>query len=234
LILIFQSQFEKSFESRGNPQGFNLDGELNQPSIVFMIPSMSQPPPAEDPDPVVFPSDEDLILRCGRGDSRAMEPIVARWRVPLISFLYRSLGNLQDAEDVTMKVFHRVYVAAPRYRPDAKFSTYLFFIARRLMLNELRRRKRRPLELVAPETFWYQDFSDGREERVSERREREAQIQRALPHLSEKYRTPLLLNLQSHLGPSEIAEVMKIPIARVNVLLHRGRNQLKILLETSK
>lgn len=183
--------------------------------------------------PIEFPSDEELMRRCGQGDPRALEPIMVRWRLPIISFLYRSLGNLHDAEDLAMRVFHRLYQASPRYEPTAKFSTYIFFIARRLMLNEIRRRKRRPMELVSPETFWYQDFSDDREEDATLRKEREAQIQKALPELSEKYRTPMLLNIQNHLGPSEIAEVMDLKVNRVNVLLHRGRAQLKKILQES-
>ena len=66
---------------------------------------------------------------------------------PLFAFFLRSLPNFADAEDLTQKTFVRLHGSVSRYQPKAKFSTWLFTIARNLLIDELKRRKRRPQEV---------------------------------------------------------------------------------------
>ncbi|MEM7674172.1 MAG: sigma-70 family RNA polymerase sigma factor, partial [Verrucomicrobiota bacterium] len=94
--------------------------------------------------------DADLMLAVARGDEAALTQLIDRWKGPLISFFFRSVRSQELAEDLAQEVFIRIYRAAPRYRPEAKFSTYLFAIARRRLINEHRRSTRKPLELVDP------------------------------------------------------------------------------------
>lgn len=68
--------------------------------------------------------DAALMLAVAGGDEAALTALIDRWKGPLVSFFYRSVRSQELAEDLAQEVFIRVYRAAPRYRPEAKFSTY--------------------------------------------------------------------------------------------------------------
>src|SRR3569832_1640028 len=95
--------------------------------------------------------DAELMLRAKRGDLAAFEELVEKYKQPVINIIYRTLNDLAEAEDLAQNVFVQVYKSAHRYEATAKFSTWLFTIARNLCLNEIRRRSRHPAEsLDAP------------------------------------------------------------------------------------
>src|SRR6266487_865933 len=98
--------------------------------------------PAEpEPDP-----DAALMMRVKQGDSTAFAQLVDKYKQPVMNVVYRMLRDATEAEDVAQNVFVQVYKSAHRYRVSAKFSTWLFTIARNLCLNELRRRSRHPAD----------------------------------------------------------------------------------------
>src|SRR3990172_1413593 len=82
-------------------------------------------------DPILDP-DVELMLRVKAGDRRAFDVLIGKYQKPLINLIGRYLGAYDDAEDLAQEVFVRVHRAAPRYQPTAKFSTWLYTIARRL------------------------------------------------------------------------------------------------------
>ncbi len=88
--------------------------------------------------------DAALMLRVREGDSAAFEMLVEKYKQPVFSLVYRTLHDAAEAEDVAQNVFIQVHKSARRYRVTARFSTWLFTIARNLCLNELRRRSRHP------------------------------------------------------------------------------------------
>src|SRR5213596_3222695 len=90
--------------------------------------------------------DAALMLRVKRGDRRAFEELVDKYKRPVTNAIYRTLGDATEAEDLAQNVFVQVYKSARRYERTAKFSTWLFTIARNLCLNEIRRRSRHPAE----------------------------------------------------------------------------------------
>src|SRR5271155_3539589 len=94
------------------------------------------------------PMDPDaaLMLRVKDGDLGAFEELVQKYKHPIVNMIYRMLHDLEEAEDLAQNVFVRVFQSAGRYEVTAKFSTWLFTIARRLCLNEIRRRSRHPAE----------------------------------------------------------------------------------------
>src|ERR1700678_2933191 len=96
---------------------------------------------AAQPDP-----DAALMLRVKRGDRAAFAELVDKYKQPVMNFIYRSLRDETEAEDLAQNVFLQVYKSRSRYKQTAKFSTWLFTIARNLCLNELRRRSRHPAE----------------------------------------------------------------------------------------
>src|SRR5580700_3885054 len=90
--------------------------------------------------------DAALMLRVKRGDRAAFAELVERYKQPVMNFVFRSLRDEAEAEDLAQNVFLQVYKSRSRYKQTAKFSTWLFTIARNLCLNELRRRSRHPAE----------------------------------------------------------------------------------------
>src|SRR5262245_38321912 len=83
-----------------------------------------------------------LMLRVGDGDDDAFEELVGRYWSRVFAHLFRRLGDRQEAEDLTQDVFLRLYRYRLRYRPRAKFITWLFFITQNVARNALRSRRR--------------------------------------------------------------------------------------------
>ncbi|HVU39132.1 MAG TPA: RNA polymerase sigma factor [Opitutales bacterium] len=172
--------------------------------------------------------DAELMMAVAQGDESALAQLIRKWQGPLINFFYRSLGSVEQAEDLTQLVFVRVYRAAATYQPVARFSTYLFHIARRLLINEFRRRQRKPLEMMDPADLRAVDTSSGRDQQRMF--ELEEAFQQALTKLTEDQRTAILLLKQQELSYEEIAEIMKQSVAAVKTHIFRGRQKLKEIL----
>ncbi|MCA9636527.1 MAG: RNA polymerase sigma factor [Myxococcales bacterium] len=97
------------------------------------------------------PTDEALMVSFRRGDSKAFAVLVSRHRRGLFNFLLRSVNNPSRAEELLQEVFLRVIRAKSRYEQTARFSTWLYTIARNLCVDESRRAKfRRTVSLDAP------------------------------------------------------------------------------------
>ena len=175
--------------------------------------------------------DEDVacMRRIAAGDDAALRGIVGRWYTPLMNFFYRSTGSRHDAEDLTQSVLIKLYRAAPRYRETAKFSTFLFVIARRVLHNHQRFFYRKLKGLIdygkVPETLLAAPMDDGRT------RDLEEFFQTALKRLSENQRTALLLRKQQGMSYGEIAESMGATEGRVKTWIFRARQQLKEVYE---
>jgi RNA polymerase sigma-70 factor (ECF subfamily) len=167
--------------------------------------------------------DVDLMLQLKFGNEAAFDQLVEKWQSPLINFFYRSVTSYQLSEDLTQMVFIRVYKAAANYEPRARFSTYLFQIARRLLINEYRRSQRKPLESTDP-TELHAVSSDEPQRTV---RELEEAFELALAKLPEKQKTAILLLKQQELSYLEIAEAMNATESAVKTWIFRARQFLK-------
>ena len=173
--------------------------------------------------------DADWIARVARGDERALQHLFDKWKLPLLSFFYRSLGSHADAEDLTLEVFVRLHRAASDYEPKARFSTYLFHIAQNLVRNEHRRRQRKPANPVPPELF--ADMVAETAEAAQRVTELEEMFQQALARLPEKQRTALLLVYQQRLNYRAAAAALQTNENALRVLVHRARQMLKTEME---
>ncbi len=181
--------------------------------------------------------DEDaaLMLRVQRGDLAAFETLVEKYRQPVFNFIQRTIQNLEDTEDLAQQVFVQAWKAAGRYRVTARFSTWLFTIARNLCLNELRRRGRHPTEsLDAPresdEGPIDREFAGPDPAPVTGEilvGELEARIEEALADLPEGQRSALLLFREKELPYDEIARILGVSISATKSLIHRARETLK-------
>ncbi|MEY5019770.1 MAG: hypothetical protein RLZ22_858, partial [Verrucomicrobiota bacterium] len=101
-----------------------------------------------DPSATKQPDDdaaEDFALmkQIAGGDESAFRALVLRHQDAVVGTVAKMLGSPTDAEDIAQQVFLRIWQHAKQYRPDAKFTTYLFTITRNLVFNESRRRSRK-------------------------------------------------------------------------------------------
>jgi RNA polymerase sigma-70 factor (ECF subfamily) len=185
--------------------------------------------------PVQADPDAVLMLRVKRGDRLAYAGLVDKYKQPVMNFIYRSLRDETEAEDLAQNVFLQVYKSRSRYKQTAKFSTWLFTIARNLCLNEIRRRSRHPAESLE-ET--HAENEDQPQRQYEDKTvflptenvlhgELAGKIEEALAELPENQRTAILLCRQEELSYEEIAEVLDCSLSATKSLIHRGRETLK-------
>lgn len=179
--------------------------------------------------------DTELMLRVRDGDREAFRVLIERHQNAVVHFCYRSVGDAWEAEDVAQKVFLQVYKSAARYKPSAKFTTWLFTIARNTTLNELRRRQRHQAESIdqlsaeSSESSGKQ-FADARADSPSDelqRRELQDQVQAAIQALPENQRTALVLLRDEEMSYEQIAAVIGCSVSATKSLLFRARETMK-------
>jgi RNA polymerase sigma-70 factor (ECF subfamily) len=179
--------------------------------------------------------DAALMLRVKQGDTAAFTELVEKYKQPVMNLAYRTVRDMTEAEDLAQNVFVQVYKSAARYKSTAKFSTWLFTIARNLCLNEIRRRSRHPaesLDATHPEQDdqplqQYEDKKTFSPPESLLQGELAQQIDRALADLPENQRSAILLCRQDELSYEEIAEALGCSVSATKSLIHRGRETLK-------
>ena len=185
--------------------------------------------------PAELDPDAALMLRVKRGDTAAFTGLVEKYKQPIINLCWRTLGDSTEAEDMAQNTFVQAHKSAPRYEASAKFSTWLFTIARNLCLNEIRRRSRHPADSLDQT---YDDSDDQPMHQVEDRRvtappdellrgELEGKVEAAIQSLPENQRTALLLCRQDELSYEEMAKVLDCSVSAVKSLIHRGRETIK-------
>jgi RNA polymerase sigma-70 factor (ECF subfamily) len=179
--------------------------------------------------------DAALMLRVKRGDRAAFAELVEKYKQPLFNFVFRTLRDEIETEDVAQNTFLQVWKSRTRYQRTAKFSTWLFTIARNLCLNEIRRRSRHPAESLE-ETHAEHDDQPSRQyedkkiflpTETALHGELAQKIEESLAELPENQRTAILLCRQDELSYEEIAEVLDCSLSATKSLIHRGREFLK-------
>jgi len=175
------------------------------------------------------------MLRVKRGDRAAFTELVEKYKQPVMNFVFRSLRDEAESEDLAQNVFLQVYKSRSRYKRTAKFSTWLFTIARNLCLNELRRRSRHPADSLEEAHAEHDDlprqqFEDKSQVAPPEKllhSELAKKIEEALAELPENQRSAILLCRQDELSYEEIAAVLDCSLSATKSLIHRGRETLK-------
>lgn len=177
-----------------------------------------------------------LMKRIGEGDHEAFRVLVERHKDAVVGTVAKMLGNASDAEDLAQQAFLRIWRNAKRYRPDAKFTTYLFTIVRNLVFNETRRRSRK-MEVSVEEReeqshHQIADRADRRPDTEVLHEELRAAVDAAIEALPEAQRMAVVLRRYEQLPYDEIAEVLNTSVPAVKSLLFRARTTLREALES--
>lgn len=183
--------------------------------------------------------DAELMRRVQRGDRDAFAELVERYKRPIYNFILRTVRDETEAEDLAQNTFVQVWKSAKRYRVSARFSTWLYTIARNLSLNEIRRRSRHRAEsLDAPhpereEQSLHQvkDTSTPGPPEAVVREELFAKVEEAIGDLPEKQRTALLLCREEDVSYEEIAQVLGVSLSATKSIIHRAREVLRTRLK---
>lgn len=171
-----------------------------------------------------------LMRRIAHGDEQAFRSLVERHQRLVIGTVARMIAG-SDAEDISQQVFVSVWKSASRWRPQsqAKFTTWLLTITKRLVFNESRRRSRSQLIPQAREEVSFPEYPDpslSPDEQILNAELHQA-IKVAMASLSEKERLAVILRQHEDLPYQEIALVLGVSLPSVKSLLFRARISLK-------
>ncbi len=180
-------------------------------------------------------SDEKLIAGYLKGDEKSLEILIKRWLKPIYSFVFRYLGNSQEAEDITQEVFIKVWRNLKRFDPrriptnrdlrgrrNKKFKTWLFTIAKNASIDRLRKKK----VVSFPEVDYLADPALSVRE-IFEKREMAIMLNLAMEKLSSKYRQILSLRYKENFAFQEIADFLGKPLNTVKSRHRRAIIKLK-------
>jgi RNA polymerase sigma factor (sigma-70 family) len=177
-------------------------------------------------------TDEALLGRYARGDAAAFERLYARHEMRIWRYVARSVGNRATADELMQEVWFAVAREAPRYRPTAKFTTWLFTIAHHRVIDWAR--SSRPpvsLEALGPEAgaMLVQLATDPAlgPQAAAEASERSGALMRALGELPEEQRDAFLMQMEGDLSVEEIAAVTGASFETAKSRLRYARQKLR-------
>ncbi len=176
-------------------------------------------------------ADRELVATAAQGLEGGFEELVRRYQRPISAYVYRMVGDYDCALDLTQEIFIKIYASLSRYRPEFKFSTWIYKIAHNAAIDHLRRNAGRE-----------RSFSNGTEsepqqltieskglspEQQSERAERRLEIESVVRLLPTAYRELIVLRHSQDLTYEEIVEVTGLPLGTVKNRLFRAREMMR-------
>ena len=173
-------------------------------------------------------SDEKLIFRFQEGDINAYNELVKRYKDRLLNFVFRYFNNVQQSEDVVQDTLIKLYTHASYYKNVAKFSTWIFTIAKNNALTELRKNKRKKTDSLWTEDGQVIDINS-KEESLDSKIQNEIaidQLNKFLDEIPENFRMAVVLRDFQELSYEEISKILEIPIGTIKSRINRGRIQL--------
>lgn len=175
------------------------------------------------------PEDSALMLRYRDGDTAAFEVLYRRHNDALYRYLLRLCKHRDNADDIFQEVWGKIIKAADRYRPTAKFTTYLYRVAHNCFIDHLRRNKRhthithidadlQPNPGESPDT-------------LTERSLARERLQLALQDLPDEQRDVFLLHEEAGLSLDEIAAVTGSNRETTKSRLRYAVNKLRVAID---
>lgn len=179
-------------------------------------------------------NEEDLALmaKVARGDENAFAKIVGKHQHAVLGTVAKMTNQSSDTEDIAQQVFIRLWKSAERYKPTAKFTTFLFTITRNLVFNATRKKSgKNEYSFDALEGKWSQSIEDksseSRPDKSVEQTELRKIIDQAISSLPEKQRLAVILRRYERMPYEEIAETLGISVPAVKSQLFRARTALR-------
>lgn len=178
-------------------------------------------------------TDQELVVEALAGNQRAFTTLVERHRAAVHSVIYRVVKSTDTANDLVQETFIKAFSSLSSYRPEYKFTTWLYKIAVNSSIDLLRRRRLPLMSLDAPiDTEDGQvsiEIADHRSnpEVELERKQQEFSITAAIDDLPERYKEVIQFRHQDDKSYEEIAEMLKVPVGTVKARIFRAREMLK-------
>ena len=171
--------------------------------------------------------DMAVIRRAQRGDERAFALIVRAYEAPIFNYVLRMVGDRALAEDLTQDVFLRVFRGLRGYSRRARFTTWLFQVAKNRVIDEMRAAERRPRSLVAIEDAPQLEVVDAPIEQSEAIDILLSEVDRLSPDLKEA----LLLRDIAGLSYNEISDTLDVTLATVKWRIFKAREEVQQALE---
>jgi RNA polymerase sigma-70 factor, ECF subfamily len=176
-------------------------------------------------------ADRDLVATAANGLEGGFEELVRRYQRPISAYVYRMVGDYDCALDLTQEIFIKVYASLARYRPEFKFSTWIYKIAHNAAIDHVRRNAGRARSIDSASENEPQQLaieSKGLSpEQQSEREERRVEIESVIRLLPTAYRELIVLRHSQDLTYEEIVEVTGLPLGTVKNRLFRAREMMR-------
>lgn len=179
--------------------------------------------------------DNVLIGWIKKGHPEIYDEIVIRYQKKLFSYVYRLVGNKEEAEDILQNVFVKAYRNIASFDVERKFSSWIYRIAHNEAINFLKRRNKRKFisweDIVASK-----DKMETKSEERSPidlwiREESRLEVQMALNRLPEKYQKVLMLRYFSEKSYAQIGKIIKSPVNTVGTLINRAKKKLMAIVK---
>lgn len=175
--------------------------------------------------------DDVLITKTLNGDINCFNLLIKRYQRSVYNIAYRTLGNAEDAQDVTQEAFIKAFKSLNTFRKGAVFAAWIYRITSNLCIDHFRSRKPTVSldSAVNPERSSMQDHASNPETQVL--RESNAEfIRDAIMDLPENYRDVIILRHFQGMSVEEISKLLDMPQGTVKTHLYRGRERLRQLL----
>ena len=176
------------------------------------------------------PTDEELMLAYGGGDAGAFETLYSRHRGPLFRFMVHQVREHGTAEELYQDVWQRVITARERYKPDAKFSTWLFQIAHNRLTDHWRALQHRPAAPAGASERSEREADPQTPERQLSAFEERRRLQLALQELPADQREVVLLRLEQELSLEQIGQITGVGRETVKSRLRYALDKLRLRL----
>ena len=174
--------------------------------------------------------EKELVQQLKEGDEMAFAEIVRRYKDKIVNFLWQLTGDYQKAVELSQETFMRVYFKAPKYKPIAPFSSWVYAIASNLARTELKKMRKVqtfPLDVIQNKIPEPSSYNSEAESDIAKA------IRKALNALPSRYRIPVVLKDLEGFSQEEIAQMLKKPLGTIKARISRGRGYLKKELEKS-
>tara|TARA_B100001540_G_scaffold145965_1_gene129484 strand:- start:1414 stop:1998 length:585 start_codon:yes stop_codon:yes gene_type:complete len=180
-------------------------------------------------------TDEELMKRFQNGDENAYIELVNRYRDKILNFIFNYIGDFEISEDIVQDTMVKLYQKKHYYKEIAKFSTWIYTIAKNLANTELRKKKQRKttiLSHISKDDKPYDIPSD--QPGINQEIESEVTIKiirSAIDQLTDKFKTVILLRDVQELSYEDISSIVGVPIGTIKSRINRARLQLQIELK---